>query len=63
MVEKSSASPKVAHLGEIALAAGAIAVAEGAFPPGIHRPAVSAEAYLAAALRIGLGVASHATDD
>jgi hypothetical protein len=48
-----------AHLGAIALAAGALAVAEGAYPPGIHRPAVNAEAYLGIALRIGLGVASH----
>jgi hypothetical protein len=47
------------HLGAIALAAGAIAVAEGAYPPGIHRPAVNAGAYLGTALRIGLGVASH----
>ena len=47
------------HLGAIALAAGALAVAEGAYPPGIHRPAVNAAAYLGTALRIGLGVASH----
>ncbi len=50
---------QVAHLGAIALAAGAIAVAQGSYPPGIHRPAVAAEAYLGTALRIGLGVASH----
>ena len=48
-----------AHLGAIALAAGTIAVAEGSYPPGVHRPAVSAQAYLSAALRIGLGVASY----
>ncbi len=48
-----------AHLDAIALAAGAIAVAEGAFPPGVHRPAVAAGAYLGTALRIGLGVATH----
>jgi hypothetical protein len=47
------------HLAAIALAAGAIAVAEGAYPPGVHYPAVAAEAYLAVTLRIGLGVASH----
>jgi len=47
------------HLGAIALAAGAIAVAEGAYPPGVHRPAAASEAYLGAALRIGLGVASY----
>ena len=34
------------HLAAIALAAGAIAVAEGAYPPGVHRPAVASEAYL-----------------
>jgi hypothetical protein len=48
-----------AHLGAIALAAGALAVARGAYPPGVHRPAVSAEAYLDIALEIGLGVARH----
>jgi len=47
------------HLGAIALAAGAIAVAEGSYPPGVHRPAVASEAYLGAALHIGLGVASY----
>ena len=47
------------HLAAIALAAGAIAVAQGAYPPGIHRPAVAAEAYLDIALRIGLFVATH----
>ena len=48
-----------AHLGAIALVAGAIAVAKGSYPPGIHRPAVAADSYLGAALNIGLGVASH----
>jgi len=48
-----------AHLNAIALTAGALAVAEGAYPPGVHRPAVAADAYLSVALRIGLGVASH----
>lgn len=48
-----------AHLAAISLASGAIAVAEGSYPPGIHRPAVAAEAYLAAALRVGLGVATY----
>ena len=51
-----------AHLAAIALAAGALAVAEGAYPPGVHRPAVAAEAYLGAALRIGLGVATHTVE-
>lgn len=46
------------HLAAIALAAGAIAVAEGAYGPGLHRPDDNAEAYLAAALRVGLGVAA-----
>jgi hypothetical protein len=50
------------HLAAIALAAGAIAVAEGAYPPGVHYPAVAADAYLGVALRIGLGVASHTID-
>jgi hypothetical protein len=47
------------HLAAIALAAGALAVAEGAYPPGIHRPSIAASAYLAAALRVGLGVAAY----
>jgi hypothetical protein len=49
------------HLAAIALAAGAITVAEGEFPPGIHRPSEQSAAYLAAALRVGLGVASYQT--
>lgn len=48
-----------AHLAAIALAAGAIAAAEGAYAPGIRRPAEAADAYLAAALRVGLGVAAY----
>lgn len=47
------------HLLAIALAAGAIAVADGEFPAGLHRPADRPVAYLGAALRVGLGVASH----
>ena len=47
------------HLEAIALASGALAVSEGAYPPGIHRPAAASETYLAAALRVGLGVASY----
>jgi len=47
-----------AHLEAIALAAGAIAVAEGDYGPGFHRPRDNADAYLAAALRIGLEVAA-----
>lgn len=47
-----------AHLKAIALAAGALSVAEGAYGPGIQRPSNNAPAYLAAALRIGMDVAS-----
>jgi hypothetical protein len=47
-----------AHLRAIALAAGALCVAEGAYEPGVRRPADNAPAYLAASLRIGMDVAS-----
>jgi hypothetical protein len=47
------------HLEGIALAAGAIAVASGAFAPGGHTPADAPPAYLGAALGVGLGVAVH----
>jgi hypothetical protein len=47
------------HLDGIALAAGALAVAEGAFAPGLQRPGDSPEAFLTAALRVGLGVAGY----
>ena len=47
------------HLEGIALAAGAIAVASGAFAPGGHTPADAPTAYLGAALGVGLGVAVH----
>jgi len=50
------------HLDAIALAAGAIAVAEGSYGPGARLPADNAEAYLAAALRIGLEVAAFSLD-
>jgi hypothetical protein len=46
------------HLEALALAAGALAVAGGAFPPGTASPVEGAEAYLAAALRAGLDVAA-----
>ena len=46
------------HLAGIALAAGAIAVATGAYGPGVRRPSDAAPAYLEAALRVGLGVAA-----
>lgn len=47
------------HLEAIALAAGAVSVARGSYPPGVHRPSVAAEAYLQTALDMGLGVASY----
>ena len=46
------------HLEGIALAAGALAVLAGGFGPGLHRPGDSPEAFLSAALRVGLGVAA-----
>lgn len=46
------------HLEGIALAAGALAVTSGGYREGLHRPGDSPEAYLAAALRVGLGVAT-----
>jgi len=49
------------HLDGIALAAGALVVAEGSIPPGVHRPGDHAEAYLAVALRLGLEVAAHSS--
>lgn len=47
------------HLDGVALAAGVIAVAEGAYGPGVRTPDEHADAYLAAALRVGLGVAAY----
>jgi len=47
------------HLEALALAAGAIAVAAGAYGPGVHVPADNATAYLGAALGAGLGVAAY----
>jgi hypothetical protein len=47
------------HLLGLALAAGAVAVAGGRVPPGVHRPAAAAAAYLQEALRMGLGVATY----
>lgn len=46
------------HLEALALAAGSLAVATGAYPAGIARPADAAAAYLFAALGAGLDVAS-----
>jgi len=45
------------HLEAIALAAGALVVAEGGAPPGACRPGEVAAAYLGIALRLGLEVA------
>jgi hypothetical protein len=47
-----------AHIEAIALAAGAISVAERGFGPGPCSPVDAAEAYLGAALRVGMGVAT-----
>jgi hypothetical protein len=47
------------HLRALALAAGAVAVAEGAFSPGVHRPADAGDTYLAVLLRMGLEVACY----
>lgn len=47
------------HLEALALAAGAIAVARGSYPPGAQEPDVNAAAYLSAALGAGLGVAAY----
>jgi hypothetical protein len=45
------------HLEAIALAAGALALAQGEVAPGACRPGAIADAYLAVALRLGLEVA------
>jgi hypothetical protein len=47
------------HLQAIALAAGTIAVAEGSFPAGPCTPDTAADAYLQAALRVGMDVATY----
>jgi hypothetical protein len=49
------------HLSGIALAAGALVVAEKSIPPGVHHPGDHAEAYLSAALRVGLEVAAYSS--
>jgi hypothetical protein len=46
------------HLEALALAGGALTVAEGGFSPGVHRPAAGADAYLGRLLGLGLEVAS-----
>jgi hypothetical protein len=51
------------HLEGLALAAGALAVASGAYPPGgLRRPADAAERYLGEALAAGLDVAASTLD-
>ena len=47
------------HLRALALAAGAVAVAEGTFAPGVHHPADAGDSYLAVLLRMGLEVACY----
>ena len=47
------------HLAALCLAAAVIAVAEGSYGPGLHRPADRPSDYLSAALRVGLGVATY----
>jgi hypothetical protein len=46
------------HLQALALAAGALTVAETGFSPGAHRPSQAADAYVAQLLRLGLEMAS-----
>ena len=48
------------HLEALALAAGALAVGAGSYPPGTRSPADAAEAYLTEALEAGLDVAAYA---
>ena len=50
------------HLEAIALAAAGIAVSNGAYGPGAHSPEDVPEPYLAAALRVGMGVAAFTLD-
>ncbi len=52
------------HLEGIALAAGALAVGRGAYPPGgVRKAADAAEAYLSEALGVGLDVAAYTLTD
>lgn len=51
------------HLEGIALAAGAVTVANGSYPFGLHKAEISAESFLAKALEMGLEVASYATEE
>jgi hypothetical protein len=47
------------HLEAIAIAAGAIAAADGLYPPGVQPAWIATEGYLARALAVGLEVASY----
>ena len=47
------------HLEALALAAATLAVARGAYPPGLQRADATAAAFLGEALNAGLGVASY----
>ena len=47
------------HLEALALVAGVLAVADGAYRPGLRSPADAPQAYLDRALRLGLEVASY----
>lgn len=47
------------HLEGLALATGAIAVAQSAYSPGLHHPDDAAERFLEIALRAGLDVAAY----
>lgn len=51
------------HLEAIALAAGTLAVATGAYAPGLRQPPDAAEAFLAEALGVGLDVAASTLTD
>ena len=51
------------HLEGLALAAGALAVAGGAYPPGLQWPTVAAKAYLECALQAGLAVATYTSSE
>ncbi|MDH3426620.1 MAG: hypothetical protein OEM22_08140, partial [Acidimicrobiia bacterium] len=55
-------SDLAAHLEGIALAAGVLTAAAGQFQPGYATPQDAAEQYLAAALGIGMAVASFTSE-
>ena len=51
------------HLEGLAIAAGTLAVAAGAFPPGLQWAGAAAEAYLERALEAGLTVATYTSHE